>query len=636
MANGITYFRLVSEYDGDITKDCGLTGNEVDNNFYTLEGRDIKSVTVDGDAIKITLLNGDVISSGDVFSNYAKDLTFSYDSENGVLHITQNGVTTDVDGFLCEATITNNYFLEPYISHDVTLTGNGTKANPLSVAPQYRTGYYRAVDSIIRLNDGGELPSPDTLKKGDRFLVVENRSKYGLLYNYDGVTCIAMDLRCSSSEWRIPTKEDWDDMLNAIEPLDEYKNHNTVGGNKYLGMMAGKFLKSRDGWKEVEEGECDDNYVESNTCMCGRDTQCNSSCCGEYGRCMTRIEASTPAGTDKYGFNALPAGYADDGKLYGYFGERAAFWTATNSVNLSSAYIKRLEYDKRNVYQDITPNSYYLSLRLVKDYDGTNYYGQEEILGELYDTVLMPSVEKGNKVWTSVNISLTDPRYKGILPNNGEGVDAEPVYHIIEWDGSRWLSNQLNEGDMVTVLHDEDGKYSTEYKIVNNELTDLSEYIATDVIDIVRPLIDSEAERAQEAEEQLGNRIDEVDSKIDDEAQAREDGDEALQNQIDEINENIGGQGETIQTLVDDVNALKEDVAALNDNVTALQDSINEEAQARTDADDALAQRDTEIEGRLYKSPTGTFDPETGKLTIESVDGSNDLEVQFTFNFGTV
>ena len=653
MANGITYFRLRSDYPGDVTKDCGLTGNEVDNNFYTLEGRDINSVTVDGDKIKITLLNGDVIQSDDVFTNYAKDLSFSYDADNGVLHVTQNGVTTDIEGFLCEASIINNYYelIEPHIPHDVTITGDGTKASPLSVSSPYRPGYYHAVDSIVRVNEGESLPSKDELKKGDRFLVVDGLSKYGLLYNYNGVACIASDLAESSSEWRIPTKEDWDDMLNEIEPCKCDKNHSTTGGNKYLGRFAGKFLKSRDEWKEYIPEESEDNYTEGTGCMCGRDIECNRTCCGEYGTCMHRISAISTAGVDKYGFTALPAGYADDGKLYGYFGERGAFWTATASPNLLSAYIKRLEYDKRNVYQDITPNSYYLSLRLVKEYDGCNYNGREVILGDSYDTVLMPSKEKGSRVWTSVNIALTNERYHGIQPNNGEGVETVPVYHIFEWDGCKWLTNQFFEGDMVTVLHDEEGKYSTEYKLINNELVSLRDHIAEDVIEIVRPLIDAETERAQTAEEELGNRIDTLEQGLADEIQARTDGDANLQTQVDEINEIISGQGEEIEGLLGRVEALEQDVEAVKEDITEkynevkeeiadkydeLDGKITEEKEAREQADAELAEKDNEIEGKLYKSQTGSFDPETGKLTIESNDGTNDLEVQFTFNFGTI
>ena len=46
---GVTYFKLKSEFDGDYTKHCGLLGEEIDENFYFLRGYDIESITVDED-----------------------------------------------------------------------------------------------------------------------------------------------------------------------------------------------------------------------------------------------------------------------------------------------------------------------------------------------------------------------------------------------------------------------------------------------------------------------------------------------------------------------------------------------------------------------------------------------------------
>lgn len=61
--NGITYYRLKSDYPGDYTKNCALNGTEVDNNFYVLEGRDVKSISVNGKDIIVTLMDGDNISA---------------------------------------------------------------------------------------------------------------------------------------------------------------------------------------------------------------------------------------------------------------------------------------------------------------------------------------------------------------------------------------------------------------------------------------------------------------------------------------------------------------------------------------------------------------------------------------------
>ena len=44
---GVTYFKLKSEFEGDYTKHCGLLGEEIDENFYFLRGYDIESFEFD-------------------------------------------------------------------------------------------------------------------------------------------------------------------------------------------------------------------------------------------------------------------------------------------------------------------------------------------------------------------------------------------------------------------------------------------------------------------------------------------------------------------------------------------------------------------------------------------------------------
>ena len=45
---GVVYYKLAPGYPGDETKNCGLVGSEIDNNFFFLRGYDIESVRVDG------------------------------------------------------------------------------------------------------------------------------------------------------------------------------------------------------------------------------------------------------------------------------------------------------------------------------------------------------------------------------------------------------------------------------------------------------------------------------------------------------------------------------------------------------------------------------------------------------------
>ena len=71
MIDGITYFRQNSPYTGDITKNCALDGVEVDNNFFVLEGRDIKTLRVEGSDIVVELQNGKVMRSVDALKDVA-------------------------------------------------------------------------------------------------------------------------------------------------------------------------------------------------------------------------------------------------------------------------------------------------------------------------------------------------------------------------------------------------------------------------------------------------------------------------------------------------------------------------------------------------------------------------------------
>lgn len=57
--DGITYYKLKSPYEGDITKYCSLTGVEIDRNNLVLEGRDVKEMYVDGKYLIVTRFNGE-------------------------------------------------------------------------------------------------------------------------------------------------------------------------------------------------------------------------------------------------------------------------------------------------------------------------------------------------------------------------------------------------------------------------------------------------------------------------------------------------------------------------------------------------------------------------------------------------
>lgn len=622
---GITYFRLKSPYEGDITKNCSLDGYEVDNNFFTLEGRDIKSVYVENDEIHIKLINGNVIKSGDVFSKFTKDLSFEFDSEKGILYVKQNGTVKKIEGFATE------YGHDFSVATDGTIKGTGKPSKPLSLSPLYRTGTYSPVKAYINMAESDcneachngkaadKLPSKDQLLPGDRFLVCMQNSDYGMLYNYDGVKKIACDLIGSHSEWRIPTKEDWDDMLNAIEPFEEDKNHGGAASNTYFGRFAGKFLKSKYLWKpEHGHGHNEHHYDHHHghdhghmeACGCGKDVHCHPMHCGEYHTCHHKHCKGDASGVDCYNFGITPAGYADDGRLYGYFGERCAYWTATNSHSGASAYVKRFDFDKSSVYQDIVATSQFLSLRLVKDYNGDNYSEREDILNGSYPTLMMPSVKGGHKIWTSVNVAFMDKCYNAIQPNNGQNLSLVKKYFIYEWNGKGWMTNEMKEGETVVILNGPTKRYSTEYKVINGELIDLEARTANEVIGFVKPklynleaLIEKERERAMEAEHKISHHAHDTAKALDSEITERKDADLAL-NEALETEKTAREEGDK---------DLQEKVATVNQNLVTAIDTINQNVfdgftniNAAIEAEGkARADKDAELEAQIAELKEG-------------------------------
>ena len=176
--NAITYFKLKSPYEGDITKNCALTGSEVDNNFFTLESRDVKSVELKDDKIVVNLMNGEKLTTDNITEDCVKGLTIDFDEVNGILTITQNGIVQTIKGFA------TNYNIAEAISVDGTLVGNGLSEKPVGISPVTKTGQYRPVKKIVKITEDERLPHKPFV--GDRFLTVENINDYGYLYNYEG------------------------------------------------------------------------------------------------------------------------------------------------------------------------------------------------------------------------------------------------------------------------------------------------------------------------------------------------------------------------------------------------------------------------------------------------------------------
>ena len=683
--NGITYYRLKSDYPGDYTKNCALNGTEVDNNFYVLEGRDVKSISVNGKDIIVTLMNGDNISATGVLDFAKADdikssvINAEFDKLNGVLILTSiDGTIQHIEGF---ATNENTDFS---VSTDNTLCGDGLRNAPLGVAPSAKTGQFKTVKSIINVAEGGALPVCGNIL-GDRYVTCEDISDYGYLYDYKAVREIACELK--NTGWRIPTKADWDDLLNAVEPCECDKTHESATKNKFLGKWAGKLLKSKTMWRNCDcSGDCgccndECNCTNNSGCGCNNDCTCGQDTCFDYSDdpCIGTKESESNCkcenncqgehqGLDAFGFRVTPAGYADDGCNFGYFKERSAFWTATTDQDNTKAYIKRFQYNKDGVYQDVIPSNYRLSLRLVKDYNGKNYFDVEEIMDMEYPTLLLPSISKGKSIWTSCNFACGNASLCPMLPNNGQGLSYTRHYFINEWNGFKWVRNEMKQGDTVTVAKAPKGKTMVEYRVIGNDLVSVNEMIYNDVIkdvtvitdnleekfteriELVEKSIENEREERLEVERQLWEGINgeveraqsveaELWEGIAKEATSREEVDNQQWTAIE--NESTTRQSEDAKIYEALAHETEDRISVDNQQWTAINTEIEERKAAnealQTAIDNETEERktkDEEIEGKVLTEEGTEFNPNSGELTLKSAAGTNDIKVQFSFNFG--
>ena len=230
---GVKYFKLVSKYDGDYTKNCGLTGEEIDGNFHFLRGYDIKGLYINeetGDLV-IERVNGEQLSAK--VGEKLCDFVIDFDPITGVLtYTTYNGNTYKVEGFLTESSSIK-------MSTDHTIDGTGQIMDPLRLSNIATTGTYKPSETVIDCTNNEKLPKGESVGKGYRVVTKEFIDKIGKLYTLDGVREIMKSLELT--EWRVPTKDDWDNMLNSKELFDEERNHHLTYSNASLGKNAGAF-----------------------------------------------------------------------------------------------------------------------------------------------------------------------------------------------------------------------------------------------------------------------------------------------------------------------------------------------------------------------------------------------------------
>lgn len=603
MAKLILY-QAKSPYPGDVTKNCALTGKEVDNNFLNLKGEDIKTIYLDEESKKLTFTrfrdglkncNGEPIDAKIEIDLTALEYVVGYKYEDGVIKILySNGKTAEMP-------------IEAFgmaVATDSTISGNGSKSKPLSVSQAMRTGQYKPVNGVVDVAAGEKLP--DDAIDGEGYITHEIKSGFGLFYTSDQALKLQHILMLDNSEWRVPTKKDWDVLLNYLEDCDRYKNHSLrsetdidARGMK-LGNLAGFKAKSLD--------TADADYWNT---------------CGENNGDVLRIY---PTGS----FSALTGAYSG-------FGDHAHFWSLTEGdVSCRNFYSKKFDDCVGTVTQIEAMPASKLTIRLVKDFLGDNYHQFEEIHGRMYETKLFASEsEDCNQVWTMVNIDIQDPDrdlYATPMPEDAtSAITTEYAYYVNRWNGKNWDKHEMVEGDCVVIVPDGNSDEMAEYRLENGELVNRDDFWQSQIdelsatteelrsdIDEISASTEGIIERVEILESavtELRNDLiataDTLVEMIEAETSARTEADEELWDAIEEeVSARTAADEELWEALEDEISARTEADEILQDNIDAeasartaadenLQEQIDAEVSARTEADEILQQEiDDEVSAR--------------------------------------
>lgn len=423
---GVTYYKLEQRYEGDKTKGCGLTTVEMDENFHFLRGYDVKSADFTDGILTLERVNSDkIVVSGipeyvmSIVDSAVTPLDFSatYNPENGVLTITVNGVPYLVGGF----DETDSEF-KLYVSYGID--GDGTSASPIRISHVNDTGFYASVEKVLENED--ELPSMGEV--GDRFVTREVKSPYGLLYTANEVRAIDEWLQENGNGWRVPTIDEWNEMLNALECYDEDRTHGATGETSNNGAIAATKLKSEEFHDEAEANE----------------------------------------------FNAYPTQKIGNIAI-------TSFWTRTVSEE-NALYAKELQQNNDKVLNRRSGqgNLDLRAIRLIKSAD-YNRYENEEIGGEVYKTLTLPAYKNGSvyttNTWLAENLMLSGINgVEGLKPygssfylNTLEEYERSSTYsyYINAWDsfGKKWDKKELREND-IFIVDDFDGSGNPKEVIV--------------------------------------------------------------------------------------------------------------------------------------------------------------------------
>ena len=640
---GLYFYKLNSPYSEDVTKNCKLTINEIDSNFLSLKDEDIASAEFDkkSKSLVLTRNNGEqlIVDLSEVTydlnvetscsADEGASITISYDGADGNQTVTFDHIVT-VDNL---RSVIGSDLLTKVIT-DGTLKGDGTISSPLGLSGTEKSGMIAPVKGRLDLTKGGKLP--EVAKLGTRYITIEYVNDYGYLYNGEALAKITESLEKEGKGWRVPTKADFDVLLNSIEPCD-YQNHNSAKCHIDLGLVAGKYLKTECGWLGEPDCECTSTAPMTG---CSVQDQVSSEDTdyveGEQNIEITdepNLNLESYQGVDKYGMGILPSGNAIldafNRPQANYFKEKSFFWTSTHvhgDID-QDVYVKVFDWNKTTVSQAAECPSPYYSVRLVKDYDGSNYFDSEYIDGVLYKTILFP---KSRQVWLATNYAKNEGFETSGVPmitdvNNGEVLEKRKALFVNEWNGEYWEKRALNEGETVVVENpcfdsegdqvrtvcwlDQEGvkhcvdvtipketQSNVEYRVYttdgcNKELVNTDDIVVERIVNIMTPMIEDERNERVKGDEQLWSALEqeaaartEVDNQqwdaINKEAEARAEVDnqqwEAIRAEADARTEVDNQQWE----------AIKAEAEARKHVDNELWSALEKEAAARTEVDD--------------------------------------------------
>ena len=669
---GLYFYKLNSPYSEDVTKNCKLTINEIDSNFLSLKDEDIASAEFDkkSKSLVLTRNNGEqlIVDLSDVTydlnvetscsADEGASITISYDGADGNQTVTFDHIVT-VDNL---RSVIGSDLLTKVIT-DGTLKGDGTISSPLGLSGTEKSGMIAPVKGRLDLTKGGKLP--EVAKLGTRYITIEYVNDYGYLYNGEALAKITESLEKEGKGWRVPTKADFDVLLNSIEPCD-YQNHNSAKCHIDLGLVAGKYLKTECGWLGEPDCECTSTAPMTG---CSVQDQVSSEDTdyveGEQNIEITdepNLNLESYQGVDKYGMGILPSGNAIldafNHPQANYFKEKSFFWTSTHvhgDID-QDVYVKVFDWNKTTVSQAAECPSPYYSVRLVKDYDGSNYFDSEYIDGVLYKTILFP---KSRQVWLATNYAKNEGFETSGVPmitdvNNGEVLEKRKALFVNEWNGEYWEKRALNEGETVVVENpcfdsegdqvrtvcwlDHEGvkhcvdvtipketQSNVEYRVYttdgcNKELVNTDDIVVERIVNIMTPMIEDERNERVKGDEQLW-------SALEQEAAART---EVDNQQWDAINKEAEARRAVDEQLWD---AIGKEASARAEVDNQQWDAINQEAEARKQVDNELwnainqeAEARTEVDNQQWEA----INQEIGRATAaeEALDAKIDAEIE--------